>query len=162
MSDPIYRLQTLARAEKALAQIYANRAASRGAYFALALLFGLLTVGMLTLSAYHALVPMVGEAVAALLVALIDGVLAVVVLILSRNAGPSENEEQLAREMRDMAYAEIGSDIERIKGDLERISSDVRSIRSGFVSVVSTLASGIGPVIGGFTKPKKKDEQSDD
>jgi hypothetical protein len=158
MADPIYRLQTLARAEMAVAQVHASRAASRGALFSVGMVFGLLAIGMLTLAGYNFLIPVVGEGVAALIVALVDTVLAVVVLLIARKAGPSENEEQLAREMRDLAYAEIGNDIERVKRDLERISSDVRSIRSGFMSTASTIASGVGPLLGLFAKSAKKKE----
>jgi hypothetical protein len=158
MADPIYRLQTLARAEMAVAQVHASRAASRGALFSVGMVFGLLAIGMLTLAGYNFLIPVVGEGVAALIVALVDTVLAVVVLLIARKAGPSENEEQLAREMRDLAYAEIGNDIERVKRDLERISSDVRSIRSGFMSTASTIASGVGPLLGLFAKSAEKKE----
>ena len=87
---------------------------------------------------------------------MVDAVLAAIVLLVARRAGPSENEERLAREMRDLAYAEIGNDIERIKSDLEQISSDVRSIRSGFMSTASSLASGLSPLIGMLSKSAKK------
>lgn len=160
MPDPIYRLQTLARAEMAVAQIHASRAASRGALFSIAMVFGLLAIGMLTLAGYHALTPIVGQAASALIVAIVDAAVAVTILLVARKAGPSENEERLAREMRDLAYAEIGNDIERIKGDLARISSDVRSIRSGFTSAVASLLGGIGPMMGAVSKVTKKKERS--
>lgn len=156
MPDPLHRLQTLARAEMAVAQVHASRAASRGALFSVAMVFGLLAIGMLTLAGYHALTPFVGQAASALIVASVDAVLAALVLLVARKAGPSENEERLAREMRDLAYAEIGNDIERIKSDIEQISSDVRSIRSGFMSTASSLASGLSPLIGMLSRSVKK------
>ena len=45
MTDPVLKLQILARAEMALARIHTRRAANRGAYFAVALVLALLGLG---------------------------------------------------------------------------------------------------------------------
>ncbi|HEB95904.1 MAG TPA: hypothetical protein ENI96_05680 [Sedimenticola thiotaurini] len=156
MSDTMLKLQLLARAEVALAQIRAQRAGSRSALFAVALVFGLLGLGMLNLAGYHALTPRYGPAAAALVVALGDMVVAVVVLLLSRRAGPGEREEQMAREMRDFAYAQLNSDIEQAKAQILQVTEDVRGIRSSFVSVAGSAATTLGPLVGMLVNAVKK------
>ncbi len=162
MSDTMLKLQLLARAEMALAQIRAQRAGARSAGFAVALVFGLLGLGMLNLAGYHALTPRLGPDGAALAVALVDMAVAALVLLLSRRAGPGEREEQLAREIRDLAYAELNSDLERVKAEIRQIGDDVRGIRSGFVSVAGSAATTLGPLVGMLVKAVKKRQRRDD
>jgi len=157
MSDPVLKLQLLARAELTLAQIHARRVGTRSTYFAVALVFLLLGLAMATLAAYHALVPAFGPALAALVVALVDAGIAIVIALLARHAGPAESEESLAREMRDMAYAEIGRDIEEVKNNLEQIGTEIKRIRSGFSALTSGAASSLGPLLGVLTKVVKRD-----
>lgn len=156
MSDTMLKLQILARSEMALAQIRTQRAGSRSALFAVALVFGLLGLGMLNLAGYHALSPAYGPALAALVVALADMAIAGVVLLLSRHAGPGESEERLAREMRDLAYAELNSDFDQIKAEIRQITEDVRGIRSSFLSVAGSAATTLGPLVGMLVKAVKK------
>ncbi len=146
MSDPILRLQTLIRAELAVAQIHANRTAARSVLITVALIFGLMSLSMLNIAGYFALSPTYGSALAALFTALVNLVLVIIILLVARNAGPSENEEKLAQELRELAYTELNNDIEPIKAEFEKISNDVKMIRSGFSSLTSS-AMGVAPVI---------------
>lgn len=155
MSDSMLKLQILVRAELAISQIRARRAASRSALFLVAMIFALLGLGMLNLAGYHYLSTSVGPALAALLMALANSAIAVVVLLLSSKAGPSENEEKLAQEMRDLAYTELSNDIEQFKTELGQITADVRRIRSGFTSFAGGAASGIAPLLGMLIKAVK-------
>jgi hypothetical protein len=156
MSNPVLKLQILARAELTLAQIHARRAASRSALFSVAMVFLLLGLGMLTLAGYHALVPTLGAAWSAFVVALVDLVIGGAVLLAARRAGPKESEEKLARELRDLAYAEISADIDEMKTELEQIASEVRRIRSGLGTMIGSASASLGPLVGLLTKMVKR------
>ncbi|MEA3292042.1 MAG: phage holin family protein [Pseudomonadota bacterium] len=156
MSDPVLKLQLLARSELALAHIRARRATERSTLFIVAMVFALLGLGMLNFAAYHALTPSFGPAKAAFLVSLVNIVIAMIVILVARRAGPSENEEKMAREMRDLVYNELNGDVEEVKAKLGQITADVNRIRSGFTSF-SSGASSIAPLIGMLVKTLKKD-----
>jgi len=150
------KLQILARSEMALAQLRAQRAGTRSALFAIALVFGLLALGMLNIAGYYALTPMLGSAMAALVISLVDATLAGIVLLVSLRAGPDENDEKLAREMRDLAYAELGADVEHVKAEIMQITEDVRGIRSNFSSIAGGAVSTLGPLVGLLLNSMKK------
>jgi hypothetical protein len=155
MSGSIMKLQLIARAEIALAQINTRRVASKSAMFSVALVFLLLGIGMMTMSIYFALEPKFGAPVAAFLVSTGDLIIGIIFILIAKNAGPSANEDKLAREIRDMAYAELGSDIDTFKTELEQITTDVKRIRSGF-STFTSGAAGIGPLVSMLLKVAKR------
>jgi hypothetical protein len=139
MSDSIFKLQLLARSELVLAQIYARRASIRSTYLAFALVLFLLGLAMLNLAAFLALRESQSPALAAFIVALVNGVTAVIVLLLSRKAGPSENEERMAREIREMAYREVSQDVDEVKVRLENLSTEVNHIGENVTKATSSL-----------------------
>ena len=147
MSDPILKLQILARAEMALMQMRAQRVAVRLAFAVVAAIFGLLGLGMFNLAGFHALSESQGPAMAAFLVALADAAVAVGVLLAARTAGPKESDEKLAREIRDLASKEIDRDVKQLEAEFEQIGTDVRKIRSTVSSFSSTLTSTLGPLL---------------
>ena len=157
MSDPVLKLQILVRAELALAQIHARRATTRSAYFAVALVFLLLGLAMMTLAVYQALIPSMGPAWAAFTVAIGDTFICIIIVMIARNAGPAESEEKLAREIRDMAYTELSADIEHVKGELSQITADVKRIRSGFSNITSGAVGALGLFIFIRCKAGKRD-----
>ncbi len=118
MSDSIFKLQLLARSELALTQIYTRRAATRTTYMAFALVLFLLGLGMFNFSAFLALKESYSPAASALIVACANGITAVIVLVLSKKAGPSDNEERMAREIREMAYREVSEDVDDCVTDI--------------------------------------------
>jgi len=156
MSDFALKLQILARAEMALAQIHVQRAAGRSALFVVAMVFTLVGLGMLDIAAFYAMSPGFGPALAALFVALINIAAAGVVLLAARKAGPKENEEKLAREMRNLAYTEIDRDVEQVRAEIEKIAADVEKIRSSFASFSSAVSSTLTPLLALLGKTVKK------
>lgn len=155
MSEPIMKLQLIARSEMALAQINARRVVSRSALFSVALVFLLLGLAMMTLAAYYALESRLGAPMAAFTVSIIDTVIGIIFILIARRAGPSVNEEKLAREIRDMAYAELGNDIDKFKNELNQITNDIKGIRSTFTSFTGGAASSLGPIISMLIKMAK-------
>ena len=153
MSDPMLKLQLVVRAELALAEIRARRTASRTTYLSIALVFLLLGIGMMTLALFNALKAYMSPAWAAFCVASLDLVIGLIFVLAARRAGPSENEEKLARQLREMAYTELGSDIQEIKDEFSRISGEVSRIRSG---ITSFAGGSIAPLISMLLRSGRK------
>ncbi len=161
MDETLLKLRVLTRAEMTLAKANARRMAARTRLYAIALGMVLLTVVMINVAAYEYLSTLKGEAIAALLVALANGVLAVLVLFAASRiqAGP---EEEMVKEIRELALSELSADAEGLKQRFAQISADVERIRSGFSSVSGLFGSGqsglgsLGPLLGMLTSMLKK------
>lgn len=161
MDETLLKLRVLARAEMTLAKANARRMAARSRLYAIALGMVLLTVVMINIAAYEYLSTLKGEAIAALLVALANGVLAVLVIFAASRiqAGP---EEEMVKEIRELALSELSADAEGVKQSFAQISADVERIRSGFSSVSGLFGSGhsglgsLGPLLGMLTSMLKK------
>ena len=152
MSDSAFKLQLLVRAELALTKIYARRSLFRAAAVAAALAFVLLGLGMLNYAAYLGLLDKYTPGTAALLVASADAACAVVIILIGRSLGPSDAEEAMAKEIRDMAYKEVGKDVEEVKLKIEQLADEVKSIRTG----VSTAMGAIRFFVSLLSKSAKK------
>ena len=161
MDETLLKLRVLTRAEMTLAKANARRMAARSRLYAIALGMVLLTVVMINIAAYEYLSTLKGEAIAALLVALANGVLAVLVIFAASRiqAGP---EEEMVKEIRELALSELSADAEGVKQSFAQISADVERIRSGFSSVSGLFGSGhsglgsLGPLLGMLTSMLKK------
>ena len=164
MTDPIMKLKILARSEMALLRIQARRNATRTALLVVALVFVLLALGMLNFAGYQALAVNQGPAIAALLVALADGVIAIIVVVISRGAGSDTEQDKMVRDIRDLAYNELSADFDEVKEKVTQVTDDVRRIRSGFSTVTggasTNLANSLGPIlnllIGAIKKGRNK------
>ena len=144
MSDSAFKLQLLVRAEIALAKIYARRSMLRAAFVAIALVFVLMALGMLNFAAYLGLLDKYTPGIAAILVASADVACAVVIFIVGRKAGPADTEENMAQEIRDMAYTEVSKDVEDVKLKIEQLTDEVKSIRSGVSTAIGTIRFFVG------------------
>ncbi len=151
MSDPIFKLQLLARSELTLTEIYARRAASRTLYLGIALVLCLIGLAMFNFAGYLALSIRTTPAIAALSMAALNAVGAGIFVAVSRKAGPSEGEERMAREIRELAYKEVSEDVEEVKGRLEKLATEVTSIGEN----VTRATSGIRFMLGVLTKGGK-------
>ncbi len=139
MSDSAFKLQLLVRAEIALAKIYTRRSMLRAAFVVAALAFVLMALGMLNFAAYLGLLDKYTPSLAALLVASVDVACATVIFIIGRKAGPSDNEENMAQEIRDMAYRELSKDVEDVKLGMEQLTDEVKSMRAGVSTALGTI-----------------------
>lgn len=139
MSDSTFKLQLLVRAELALTKIYARRSLFRAASVAAALAFILLGLGMLNYAAYLSLLEQRTPGVAALLVASADAACALVIIFIGSKLGPSDAEEKMAKEIRDMAYNEVGKDVEEVKQRIDQLANEVKSIRTGVSTAMGTI-----------------------
>lgn len=159
MADPILKLQILARSEMALLRLQAKRNAVRTASFVVALVFVMLALAMLNFAGYHALVETRSPAIAALLVAVADIVVAVIVVLMSRGAGTNEEQEKIVRDIRDLAYNELSADFDEVKAKVSEVTEDVKRIRSGFSAVTggsAGIANNLAPLLGLLISAVKK------
>ena len=144
MSDSAFKLQLLVRAEIALTKIYARRSIARATFVAVALVFVMMALGMLNYAAYLGLLDKYTPGTAALLVAAADVACAVIIAIIGRRAGPSESEENMAKEIRDMAYEEVSKDVEDVKLRIDQLVDEVKSIRAGVSTAIGTIKFFVG------------------
>jgi hypothetical protein len=161
MEETILKLRILAKAETTLMRASARRAAMRARLFAMAIGLLLLTVVMVNLAAFEFLSQTMSEAAAAGTMALVNGILAVIVIFGATRVQPGP-EEAMVQDIREMALAELSADLDEVKDEFNRISSDLDSIRSGvgqalgFLKPGGSAAGSLMPVIGLITSMLKK------
>lgn len=150
MKNPVLKVNLLIRAETALARVRARRTANRIILSLVALVFVLIGVAMLNFSIYQAFTVKFSPGLASLFVSLINLFLAGVVFLIVGKIGGESNEEKMAAEIRDLAYSEIGSDVEGVKAEIGKVVDDINRIRSGFTSFTGSTS--VLPFLGMLTK----------
>lgn len=95
-----------AQAEALRVRLFATRQAMRGAFGAVAAVFGLAILVMLHVILYLLLVPHMHPVIAALIVLVVDLVVAIVFAMLAKRNQPSQIERE-ARLLRDQSLAEL-------------------------------------------------------
>jgi hypothetical protein len=115
----------------------------------LAAFFGLMMLGI---AAFFALVPYMGQALAALTVAGIDLVAALLLIVLARSLKPPA-EVAMVQEFRDMALSEIEHEIALADAELVALKDDVRRLVRNPVGTL--LPEIIGPLISGVAEGLK-------
>ena len=118
--------------------------------------FGLV---MLTLAVFFALVPYLGQSLAALTVSGIDLALAGALLVYGRSLKPAP-EVEMVREMRDMALSNIEDEVVRVEADLVAIKNDVHKLIRNPVDVL--LPHAIGPLVSAVTRGLVQRRKSND
>lgn len=137
MTDPINKIQILIRSEIALLRLQTKRMATQTGFRVVALIFAILALAMLTLAGYQALVEPFGPVMAALFVALVDGVLALVLLFVSQHVGNYREQERALKEVREMAYSELNADFEELRNGVDKVTNDVKRIHDNIATIVS-------------------------
>lgn len=115
MSDSVMKLQLVARAEMALLKAQTRQSARRAVWMAIGGIFALIGLAMLAFAAYLSMKDALGENWAAVCVAAIAFVLALVLVLIGRSQAQPSEEERLARQIRDMAYAELDKDMQQVR-----------------------------------------------
>ncbi len=150
MKNPVLKINLLIKAETALARIRAHRASNRIILSLVGLVFVLIGVGMLNFAVYQAFAASFSPSLSGLYVSLINLGLAGVIFLIIGKAGAESNEEKMAAEIRDLAYSEIGTDVDFFKAEVDKVVDDIKRIRSGLGSF--TGSSSIMPLLGMLTK----------
>ena len=130
MSDPLLKINLLARSEMALARINAKRLVTRVILYLCLLIFVLFGVAMLNFSLYQVFALYFSAASAGALVAVVNLALAGVLFLIAGAIGGESSEEKMAKEIRDLAYAELSVDVASVKGEISKASDDLKKIQS--------------------------------
>ena len=154
MDETLLKLRVLTRAEMTLAKANARRMAARSRLYAVALGMVMLTVIMVNIAAYEYLSAIKSTPVAALIVGFVNAVLAVLVLFSASRIKPGP-EEEMVKEIRELALTELSADADGIRSNFAQISSDIERIRYGFSTVSGGLGS-LSPLLGLLTSMLKK------
>jgi cell shape-determining protein MreC len=161
MTDPMLKIQILARAEAALLRLQAKKSVNKIVLLLVALVFALLALVMLNFAAYHALNQTYSTAVSALIVASVNVFFAICLSFLANKVNKNDDQEKMITEIRNLAYKELSADVDEVKCELMQVSDDVKRIRTGFNALTSSsgLSSGLSPLLGllinAFKKAKK-------
>jgi len=141
------KIRILARAELALARIRVQRTGFQAVLFALAALFAFFCLVSLNIAGYHALTPRLGPPLAALVIAGANLLLAAIAVIVALKVRPARADEQMAREIRDLASDEIKKDVDEMRDDFRRVSDEIAGIRAGIASIRQTLPGDLRSVV---------------
>ena len=143
MDDLLLKFRMLLRAESTIRDSRIRLAVRQAQLIAAGLILALLALGTLNVSIYLALEPQLGGATSALLLAIGNGALALVFILIAgrMKTGP---EVEMAEEIRDMALTELSADAEQVKQELQRVSADVQQIGDGFRGLMSGDLSRLG------------------
>jgi type VI protein secretion system component VasK len=131
MDDLVLKFRILLRAEAAIRNSQIRLAVRQARLTAVGLVLALLALGMLNVAIYLALETRLGGSTAALLLAVVNGILALI-LILAAGRMQTGPEVDMAEEIRDLAVTEIAADADELKQELQQIRAEVTQISSGF------------------------------
>lgn len=127
---------------------------------AMAGLVGIFGLVMLSLSIFFALVPYMGNALAALTVGGTDVVLAVILVAYASSLKPAA-EMAMVKEIRDMAISDMEKELEKADAELKTLRNDARKfIRNPFDALMPIAISPLlGAVAKGLRSSNKKKEK---
>ena len=146
MQDTVAKIKTLIKAQGAITRIELRAKENQAIYGSLALVFGLLGLGMLNVGAFLGLSADVGAAWSAVILGLLDVALAALLGRIAVNVEPGP-EAETARELRDYVMDSLESDAARLQLTFKGFQDDISRARSAF----SALTSGAGGVLPGLS-----------
>ncbi len=135
MDDLMRDLQVLWKAESLVGRIWLNVLVRRLALTVFAALIAVFGLGMANVAGFLGLQTAYGPVSAAAIVAVVDLVLAAVVLALASRAKPGD-ELELALEVRKMALASLEADSADVRLAVEQMSRDIRQTRENIAGLV--------------------------
>jgi len=136
MIDNLVRdLQVLRKADLLIGKIWLNVLLRRSGLVAFAALIAVFGLAMANVAGFYALLAMAGAVWAAVVVALIDLVIAAVVLLIASKSQPGP-ELDLAFEVRKMAVESLQADAQDIKLTLDALGQEVKDLRANITQLI--------------------------
>ncbi len=151
------KLEILLRAELTLARLHARRAATRSTLVSIALIFLFITIVMLNVAYWYALAEL-GRAAAALIVALSNAAVAIMVLSLARRIRVDPSEEAMIREIRSLAMSGISQDLDRLARQVQSLGREVNLLRG----LAGSVSRGLGSVLMGLARRRASPHRDSD
>lgn len=133
MIDNLVRdLQVLRKADFLIGKIWLGVFARRFGLFAFAGLIAVFGLGMANVAGFYALQASAGPIWGAAIVAIVDLVIAAVVLLMAANARPGP-EIELALDVRKMAIDSIQEDARDLKLTIDVLGQEIREVKANIV-----------------------------
>ena len=162
MSRVRRNLQLLWRSERVMAEARLKLISRKLVLAVIAGIACLIAVSMLNLAAYWALITVVSKPLAALIVALVNIVIAGLLIAIAQGLQPGPEEEML-REVRDIALGDLGSEVDDVQAQLLQLREDVEGVRASVTQFVQRPLDALSPTmimpalsaIAKFAKSKK-------
>ena len=156
MSAITRNIQLLWRTERVLAEArlkLATRKLILGVVAGIACLFAW---GMLNIAGFFALEPIVDKGWAAFIIGAIDILIAVLLGTFAQNLAPAP-EEDMVREVRDLALDQIGAEVEDVQTKLVQMRDDIEGVHANITQFVNRpmdilSPAMIGPALMAITK----------
>ena len=135
MIDHLVRdLQVLKKADFLIGKIWLDILLRRAGLIAFSGLIAVFGLGMVNVAGFYALQVSIGQAWAAAAVALIDIVIAAIVLLLASRSRPGP-ELELAFEVRKMAFDSIEADARDLKLTVEAVGQELKNVRANITEL---------------------------
>lgn len=136
MIDHLVRdLQVLRKADFLIAKIWLNGLLRRSGLVAFAGLVAVFGLGMANVAGFYALQASWGPVWAATIVALVDLVIAGIVLFVASKAGPGP-ELDLALDVRKMAIDSVQTDVRDLKLTFDALGQEVKNVKENITHLV--------------------------
>ena len=145
MNELIVKLRILARAEVTLFKADAQRKADMALLAAISIGCVFVALIFLNLAAFFALTESDINSRAAFILTGANLVVAVIPFLLRRRSKPSP-EEQMVREIREMAVEQISNDITAVGDDIASVGSGIKQLKAGVSSFGSGGAGALGAI----------------
>lgn len=135
IDDLIHDLQLLQKADSLIARIWLNVLARRFGLFVFAGLIAAFGLGMTNVAAFYALQAPIGPVWAAAIVAVVDFILAAIVMLVSKNSKPG-SEIDVAFDVRKMAVEAVQADARDLKTTIDAFGQDIRDAKDSIARFV--------------------------
>ena len=147
MNELIVKLRILARAEATLFKADAQRRTNMAMLAAVSIGCVFVALVFVNIGAFFALTDSDIDSRAAFILAGANLALAVIPVLLRRQTKPGP-EEQMVREIREMAAEEISKDINAVTSEIAAVGSGLKQLKSGVSSIGGGGALGaLGPLL---------------
>ena len=146
MNELIAKLRIFLRAEITLFKADARRRSNRVMFMAVALACFLVALSFVNVGAFFMLTDADTEARAAFTLAVVNMLVAIIPAFLARNIKPGP-EEDMVREIREMALDEINRDVESVSKEVAAIGNSVKQVRDSFSMVGSSSLPALGSLL---------------
>ena len=169
MSRLSRNLKLFLRSERVLAETQFNLVSRKAGLMVGAMIAGLLALAMANVAGFFALEPSLGAPGAASVVALIDAVIAGLLAAVAISLQPGR-EEDVVREVRDMALDDIAADLEGVQQRLAQVGDNVERVGTSVARFVqdpldTLLPHLVVPTVSAITSiaksRKKKSDEND-
>lgn len=135
IDDLIHNLQLLQKADSLIARIWLNVLARRLGLFVFAGLIAVFGLGMTNVAGFYALQAPIGPVWAAAIVAVVDFILAAIVMLVSKNSKPG-SEIDVAFDVRKMAVEAVQADARDLKTTIDAFGQDIRDAKDSIARFV--------------------------